>query len=505
MRRAALLIAVTLLLAGCSGLVPADDAGTDTTPTATPDAVGTPTSSMNETNATVDADPDMAATTDTERADPETDRLGWEDGYWHDDPIDVTTVDGLNASERDRVVSRAMARVERVRNLEFEESVDVRVTSRRNYSAGDGDNASLAFERFDNAKFEALYLVGGQEDSLSTQQRTRDQAVAGFYSPGRGDIVLVSDAANPRFDGERTLAHELVHALQDQHFDLLNANVETRDAYNGRNGLIEGDARTVELDYLDRCGDAWDCLPSTGQDTRSNGETPSTPDIHLGIYVLEYFPYSDGIGFVRALRSEGGWAAVNEAFADPPASSASVIEPERYGQFGPETVSLEDRTSSGWERVEPSSRADYATLGQSALTAMFAYTLYDDYNRSAVLSPDAFLNLDGGSVNRTDPFDYGLPAVRGWQGDRLHVYQRAGDTGYVWRLAWDSPAAAQRFADSYAALVSHWGGTQQDGYWSVPADSPYSGAVDVAVDGRTVTVVHGPSGTTLGEIHRGAG
>ncbi|WP_340101040.1 Hvo_1808 family surface protein [Salinibaculum salinum] len=493
MRRAALLVAVCFLLAGCAGLAPAADGST-----ATPETTATA-----EQNDTAN---ESAAVSHTERPDPESDTLGWEDGYWHDDPINVNASDGLNASERDRAISRAMARVELIRGLEFEESVNVSVVSRSNYSSGDNRNTDETFRRFDNAKFEALHLIGTQNDSLDEQAETLDQAVAGFYSPGRGDIVLISNSDSPQFDGERTLAHELVHALQDQHFDLANADAETRDAYNGRNGLIEGDARTVEQAYLDRCGENWSCLPS---EQSGPGQAPddateaSAPDVHLGIYILEYFPYSDGIGFVQSLRADGGWDAVNDAFESPPTSAKPVIYPSEYGQFQPRDIELTDQTSNGWERVRPSTRADYATLGQSGLTAMFAYTLYDDYNRSAVVGPRTFLNFDGaGSVNTTDPFNYDLPATRGWTGDRMHVYQRDGETGYVWRLGWDSSTDAQRFADSYEQLLSHWGGSQQPaGHWEIAEDSPFTGAVDVAVDGDTVTIVSGPNPDALEDIH----
>jgi hypothetical protein len=499
MRRAALLVVVALLLAGCSGLVPGDGTTTPTAETTAPENATTPNDG-NTTNGTEEI-------VHTERPDPDSDRLGWEDGYWYDDPIDVNASDGLNATERDRAVSRAMARVEQVRGLEFEESVNVSVISRSNYSSGDSGNASEAFRRFDNAKFEALYLIGERNDSLAEQEETRDQAVAGFYSPARGNIVLVSESENPQFDGEKTLSHELTHALQDQHFDLSNTSVETRDAYNGRNGLVEGDARSVELDYLDRCGETWNCLPRTQQAGNGSGTngTGGTPSIHLGVYIMEYFPYSDGVGFVRSLRGSGGWDAVDEAFGAPPSSATPVIYPDRYGEFEPETIALEDRTSDGWERVRPPTRADYATLGQSALTAMFAYTLYDDYNPDAVVNPQTFLNLEGTSANTTDPFNYDLPAVRGWEGDRMHVYQRGNETGYVWRFSWASPTAAQRFVTNYEALVGHWGGTQQAGSWVIPTDSPFTGAVDVRVDGDTVTVVHGPSTDSLDGIRGGAG
>jgi hypothetical protein len=136
---------------------------------------------------------------------------------------------------------------------------------------------------------------------------------------------------------------------------------------------------------------------------------------------------------------------------------------------------------------------------------MFAYTLYDEYNRTGVVDPRTLLNLEGASVNRTDPFNYDLPAVRGWTGDRLHVYTNGTDTGYVWRLAWESPSAAQRFVTHYEALLAHWGGTEQgDGVWRLAADSPFSSATQIRVSGETVTIVNAPTVDDLDALRGGS-
>ncbi len=495
MRWGVLLVVVCVLMAGCvtpfggPGASDADGDGSDGgTDTAAGDADGpTPTPVDHE-----------------ERPDAETDRLGWENGYWHDDPVAVNASDGLNESERAAVVARAMARVEAVRNLEFEQSVNVTVLNRTEFSGEfTSEDTGEALRTFDNAKFESLFLIGNDEDSIETQDRNRNQTVAGFYSPDREAIVIVSDSDSPQLDGERTLAHELVHALQDQQFNLsVDGTPRTRDAYNARNGLIEGDARAVEQEYMDRCGDTWACLPgASGGD--GDGDQPS---IHLGVYVLSFFPYSDGPGFVTSLRDGDDWSAVNDAFADPPGSSAEVVFPETYGTFERTEIELRDRTSDGWERVRPADRPDYGVLGPSALTAMFAYTLYDDYNRSAVVETGEFLNTNAGGVDRTDPFNYSLAPLRGWQGDRLHVYERDGQTGYVWRLAWESSAEAELFADRYRAVLTHWGGQEvEDGVWVIAEDSPFTGAVALDVEGNTVTVVGAPNRRALADVHRGAG
>ena len=428
------------------------------------------------------------------RGSPQQDVLGWENGYWHNASLDIDNGDGLNGSERDALVARAKARVEYVRGLEFEGSVDISVISRSNFSAGGGDTDE-ALRRFDNGKFEALFLVGTEEDSIKTQEDSLNRSVAGYYSPNRDAIVIVSDSATPTFDSERTLAHELVHALQDQHFDLGNrSDVRSRDAYNGRNGLVEGDPQAVQFTYLDRCGEAWSCIQSPADDAAENGEATDAAGPHLGIYLMEFFPYSDGPGFVSHLRVEGDWTTVNDAYASPPGSATEVIHPDRYGSFEPREIDLEDDLRDGWSRVEPPDRPAHARIGQSGLVAMFGYTIYDDYNQSAVVSPQELLNLGPTGVDRIDPIDYDLDATRGWTGDRLHVYHRGDETAYRWRLKWNSTAAAERFTATYRSLLQHWGGTGTgEDRFELSEESPFAGAYVIDVDGDTVTVAAAPS------------
>jgi hypothetical protein len=117
-----------------------------------------------------------------------------------------------------------------------------------------------------------------------------------------------------------------------------------------------------------------------------------------------------------------------------------------------------------------------------------------------------FLNVENGSVNRTDPFNYALPAVDGWTGDRFHAYERDGERAYVWRLTWASPSEAEEFADTYRQLLRHWGGQQVgSGVWRVADDSPFAGAVEVSVEGDTVTLVGAPTQSGLDDVYGESG
>jgi hypothetical protein len=436
------------------------------------------------------------------------DAIGYESGYWYDDPVSVTTGDGLNETEREAVVARTMARVERIRGLEFEETVPVSVVSRAEYRNSTGGGAGESLRRFDNAKFEALFLVGEDRDSIAVQRANQGESVLGYYDTRNDTITLISESGQPVLDGEGTLAHELVHALQDQYHNLSSLRASTRDS------IIEGEANFVQRRYTTRCGEAWSCLEKPDDES-------SPPELHYGIYFMQFFPYSDGPNVVRDLYRQGGWDAVDSAFETLPQSAEQVIYPERYALLGsadePTDIDLTDSTSDGWERVRPEpqgashQRPDYATMGQSALSSTFIYTSFASRNRPLVSRRDV-VNVDSdGNVNRSNPFNYDLRYTSGWDGDRLHVYRDSdagtNETAYVWRLAWDSPQDARTFVEGYELLLEYWGGVSVDGRentWRIE-DSPFADAFYVEVEGDTVTIVNAPTVDALGDVYAGYG
>jgi len=479
MRYALLLVAVAVLFAGCA--VPMAGDSTDQ----------------------VDGDCTDSVPTDRSTA-PAEDTLGWHDGYWYDDAVTVNETDGLNDTELDAVTARATARVECLRGLEFDESVEVDVVSRSSYSGNPStEKSESGIQTFDDTTFETLFLVGDDDSASEEQAETQSSSVGGFYSPRSGDVVVISESETPRVD-IGVLAHELTHGLQDQQLQLATPSADaTRDESSGRLGLIEGDASVVEFEYEDRCDAGWDCIEYPSEET--DGPAPEELDLHMGIYITEFFPYSDGPAFVEQLRDGDDWSAVNDAHADPPVSSREVINPDDYASFEPETVDLEDRNADSWDRVRRQGGPDYEVLGQSALSAMFSYTLYEESNPDTLVQPFEFLNMEEGEVNQTDPLNYDLESTQGWTGDRLHIYENDTETAYVWRITWESAADAQQFTDTYHELLQYWGGEQMDDEtWTIGADGQFTGAYHVNTGGDTVTITNAPSTAALDDVREPA-
>ncbi|WP_267640907.1 Hvo_1808 family surface protein [Haloarchaeobius amylolyticus] len=472
-----------------------------------------------EVGGSVAANDSLAANASV--TDPGTDRQGWERGFWYDESLAITTADGLNDSELDAVVARAMARVEHVRGVEFERPVPVELVTRSEYrnstmsgaGASSGDGSASATQQAaaaeQAAQFEALFLVGEAGDAGQQQSENRGSTVQGYYDTRQDRIVIVSKNDPPR-PNEVTLAQELYHAYQFRQV-LASTPVPRNmndDQVRGVLSLVEGDANFVDRLYEQQCEASWECLRDEdarqagdegGEGAASTGDD-STPSIHMGLYLLSYFPYAEGEELIQDTYAESGWEGVDRLYEAPPLSSAQVIEQDLDSDSS--LVQAPDRSSAAWERVD--SGPPGRTVGEAGIATMFAYTIYDDRNASLV-SRDDFLNTGpDGSVNSTNPLDYGLPESDGWAGDTLYTYRNGDQTGYVWHTTWETRGDARQFADAYERLLGYHDAEQVDENTFLILEGPFADAFRVTVDGKRVTIVNGPAPSTLSGIHDGA-
>jgi hypothetical protein len=428
--------------------------------------------------------------------------LGYYDGYRYNESIDIDAEDGLSADETEAVVSRAMARIQLLRGLRFETDVDVEIVDKETFREEYGDVWTEPTEdrrRLDNVQHEALFLVGPDEDVVDVRRNNRGGVVLGFYQPNEKRLVIVSRNDPATLDDELTLAHELVHVLQDQHFGL-SAGGSTLDSINANSGLIEGDATVVEQAYERNCETgAWECIEV---DTATGG---LPEDFHWGVYFLGFFPYAEGPSFVEYHRDRGGWTTVDSIHGDPPTASAELIHPETYRQDAYGEATVEDRNAPAWERVTVEDGPDAATVGEAGLATMFAYTAYAG-DSPGVVDRDAFRNQGPDGLDSEQPYSYDVEYAEGWYADRLHAYERGNETAYVWNVTFVDEANATAFAEGYGAVAAHWDGKRRalEGgtVWTFDGvGTPFEGAVRIERDENAVTIVKAPTAADLGDVY----
>jgi hypothetical protein len=479
-----LLVVALVVLAGCSApFIGGAPAGTDSTDGA----------------ETSDTDgPERAVTDDTsfDFADPATDRLGWEAGYWHNESIDVDQSDGLSEAEIDAFVGRSMARVEYIREIEFEKRVPVEVIPRseyRNDSSEVPTPAESDFAAWNNQVWEALFISGEDQNVQQQLSDTQGSSVVGFYAPQDDEIKIITEDPDSPVIRNTTLVHELVHAAQDQRFDLTSERYRggTQDGDLAIDGLIEGDANFVQREYTRRCASGeWACVETPAQGGGNSGPAPN-----LGILLTVFNPYSDGPVYVSSRRSAGGWDAVNDEFDSPPTSTEQVIH---VTDEEPVPIRFTDRARNGWE-LYPDQGVDGAdTVGEASIFAMFWYQART--SGADTLDPRGLFDTQ----SQYDTYNYAAEPSAGWGNDRVFPYHKgsgaSAEYGYVWVTEWDTERDAREFLQAHRAVLRSQGAqSQADGVWVV-SEGPYADAFRVTRSGTRVVIVNGPVTEDLADI-----
>ncbi|MBA3512863.1 MAG: hypothetical protein H0T77_00610, partial [Pyrinomonadaceae bacterium] len=249
------------------------------------------------------------------------------------------------------------------------------------------------------------------------------EQVAAYYDPKVQQFYLADWI---ELEGQKpVMAHELTHALQDQHFNLRRFGKWPKgdsDSELAAHALIEGDATLAMTLYMAKNPlVALAFIRSLGGSNLASDQFKQAP---RAIRESLVFPYEQGSEWATRVYKRGGWASVSQAYAKLPLSSEQILHPEKYFDYErPVKITLPElRTllGTGWKRV------DYDVNGEWSLFLIL----------------DQFLNAS----------DESRRAAAGWAGDRYALYEgpKPGDVFIIQQTAWDTQNDAQEFFDAYA-------------------------------------------------------
>lgn len=249
------------------------------------------------------------------------------------------------------------------------------------------------------------------------------EQIAGYYDPETDEFVIIGNDEEFDILEQVAYAHEYVHALQDQHYnlELLGDDDLESEAAFAVQALAEGEATFVQTQFM--LGGYFDAGQLLELVEKSLSVDTAILDSAPPVIASELqFPYLTGLEFIQALYAQGGYDAVDAAWSNLPQSTEHILHPQRYlNGDAPQLVSvapLTDTLGAGWEMV------DEDTLGEF-------------YLREYLLQ-----QLDGDAVDQ---------AATGWGGDRYIVYWNESEQALVMVLkqTWDTPADAEEFSRLY--------------------------------------------------------
>ena len=224
------------------------------------------------------------------------------------------------------VVRSLQAFVEDERGLRFREPVDVTLLADAAFEARllETEDEELEEVREAEAILRAMGLLEPGVDLVETVRDLTARSVLGFYDPEEDELVVRGAEVTPFV--RTVLVHELLHALEDQHFGLHRPDLGD-EAFLGFQALAEGSAVRVEERYRDSLSRGERAAVGV-EELRRAADVPR--DVPQAVEVLFGFPYVYGPDLVDALVQEGGQGRLDAAFAEPPASSEHVLDPSSY-------------------------------------------------------------------------------------------------------------------------------------------------------------------------------
>lgn len=257
------------------------------------------------------------------------------------------------------------------------------------------------------------------------------QAMA-FYDSSANRIVLSmrnDDGSEIELgeNEEKVIAHELVHAYQDDKFavgDGLRARGNS-DAALALRSVAEGDAVLSEYGYV--FGRLDEEIPGyIEQILDAQAESSSASSLPMILSDKLRFQYFAGMRLVGLAFDNGGWPAVNRLYRSPPLSTEQILHPEKYFEVPDPPTRIEIK---GLARLFPPPwrRIVNDTLGELSVRCLF----------------NQFIGTDAAGF-----------VAQGWDGDRFVAYRKGDDVAIVWATIWDSYADADKFFQQYHNILA---------------------------------------------------
>ena len=330
-------------------------------------------------------------------------------------------VDPVKVVPTPRAIAEVADEVESVRGLEFDRPVNVEPITEAEMDRRLADYLATYYpRRFYARRSEAWQTIGalprdvGYLEAIDAYQQGQ---VLGFYNSQNEELVYTGDAELNRIE-QFVLAHELTHAIDDQHFDLdrldgLVARCQ-EERFQAALGIVEGSANHFATQVLIR-------FP-----IQEVGSIPEdgTQEVPPFIVDLQAYPYTTGQRFADTLSDANGPSAVDDALETFPTTTEQVMHPTKFPHEVGESLDVPDFAptfAESWRDL------DVMVVGELWLKILLNLRLDDVVAASA---------------------------AAGWNGGIYRAWTDGDDVAVIMSTVWDTPKDAQEFSDALDRWVS---------------------------------------------------
>ena len=344
---------------------------------------------------------------------------------------------GLEFASPPKLEERTRDQLEAFLNEKFEEEQSIRTIV----------GAERAYKR--------LGMLPGDLELRPYMHALLTEQIAGYYDPATKTLYVMAGA--DRTIARLTISHELVHALQDQHFNL--DSVQKVEGDNDRQlavqALLEGQATYAH--FMVMMGNE-ESIPGGWETIREGirSQVATQPLLGTAPLILQetlIFPYLSGAEFVRRSKRLRPGRAV---FDSIPQSTEQILhEASYFTSYDPPTDITLPALASGATVAYENNLGEFETR-------VFLYQHLRDESMAS-------------------------RGAGGWDGDRYVLFDTEQGEGIAWLSVWDSAEDAGEFVDGVVRGIARRFGSPEPSY-------PSSGIREYTARGRTLRLTVGDVG-----------
>lgn len=276
-------------------------------------------------------------------------------------------------------------------------------------------------------------LIPKDYDLRQEMIKLLQEQIGGFYEPRTGEFYLVDWLELS--EQKPVMAHELMHAVQDQNFNLKRFEKFPKDEGDQElavQSLIEGEATIVMFNYMFKSqGLKMDItkvpisistLMDLADDKMDDKRFPVLASTPKAIKETLEFPYFYGGSFIQQYVGKTSWEKVADLYSSElPESTEQIIHPEKaINREHPIKVKLPDQLTklgTGWQKAQVNINGEFGYY--------LVFAQYLDKQRAR-------------------------EAAAGWGGDQMIFYEKDADHSLISQATvWDTEQDAIEFFQAY--------------------------------------------------------
>lgn len=263
----------------------------------------------------------------------------------------ITSLPNQTIAKLDSVLQIVIPNVSAIRNLSYKRKVTISTIERNRLSDNYTSDSSwqnwqqyIDYHKSFLCQFGFFDRSDDISDLINLWKTYLAQFPAAFYVPGTDSILVVVDNQQD-VDSlvlenwfESAIAHEFVHALQDQNFDAFRSSDSiysfgSSDEYSAFEGITEGDACFVQNLYHYKyiysnnnwlqSGKWWS---ESLTDTLFRLTADRAFEYPLYMEISSYFPYYVGPAYISKNFTNDSWTAINALYTNFPKTTAMLFE-----------------------------------------------------------------------------------------------------------------------------------------------------------------------------------